>query len=128
MKKKRPIPRHLRIVKQPPEIPEVAEIDDLTDANVRAAFIVRFGPECAAWLCNRFRHHLRRIGYFVVHMPPEGPLPAWIDIAICYLEMHREKSWKVQRSTIRGVRYFRVYWNGKKRDALPPAIVPVGQA
>lgn len=121
MKKK---PRHLRVA---PDLPEVVEIDNLTDADVRAAFIVRFGPACAAWLCNRFRRHARKLGTFLVHIPENKPLPSWFDIAVNYLEKHRTKRWAVQRTTSRGMRYFRVFYL-PKRAPLPTAIVPVGQS
>lgn len=107
-------------------IPEVVELGDMTDVNVRAAFIVRFGPQCAAWLCNRFRRKLLRVGVFTVHFQGSS-LPPWFDIAINYLEKHRAK-WEVRRELVSGVWYFRVYWNGRKNRALPSAIVPVGQA
>lgn len=124
--KKRPIPRHLRIVKDP-ENPEVIDHEQMKQMDVRAAFITRFGPECAAWLCNRFRRNIRRVGFFTAHMPgPDVELPSWFDIAISYLEKHRSKRWKVEKSVIRGARYYRVVWLGK--PSLPAAIVPVGQA
>jgi hypothetical protein len=124
MKKK---PRHLRsMTRTEPDLPEVVELSDMSDANVRAAFIVRFGPQCAGWLCARFRRTIRKLGTFIVHIPEGKELPAWFDIAICYLEKHA-KRWAVTRNVIRGVRYFRVFYT-PKRKPTPIAIVPVGQS
>lgn len=123
MKKK----RHLSVARAP-NLPEVVELNDLTDADVRAAFVVRFGPQCAAWLCNRFRRSLRKTGRFLVHLPEGADLPPWFDIAASYLEKHRTKRWRVERQAIRGARYFRVFWLGKRNASLPNAIIPVGQA
>lgn len=115
---------HLRVVKQGPDV--VFDVDSMNDVDVRAAFIVRFGPQCAAWLCNRFRRHVRKLGTFLVHIPEGKELPPWFDIAICYLEKHRAR-WAVTRSSSRGVRYFRVFYT-PKRKPLPTALVPVGSA
>lgn len=119
MKKK----RHLRAVGAgEPRLPEVVEMGDMTDANVRAAFVVRFGPQCAAWLCNRFRKHLRKLGTFLVHLPGDVPLPPWADIALSYLK--KRVRWSVEETMRNGNRAFCVTWKGgsRARRGLPVSI------
>jgi hypothetical protein len=100
--------------------PEVLELDDVTPEGVRAAYVVRFGPECAAWLCNRFRSRLRRHGEASVHIPFDQEEPPWFSIAISYLEKHRSSSWSVRRWGSRGVRRWTIRWLGKRR--IPDSI------
>lgn len=120
MKKK---PRHLRsMTRTEPDLPEVVELSDMSDANVRAAFIVRFGPQCAGWLCARFRRSLRKTGRFLVHLPGDTPLPPWADIALAYLK--KRVRWLVEETMRNGNRAFCVTWKGGLRAhrALPASI------
>lgn len=117
MKKK----RHLSVARAP-NLPEVVELNDLTDADVRAAFVVRFGPQCAAWLCNRFRRSLRKTGRFLVHLPEGADLPPWADIALSYLK--KRVRWSVEETMRNGNRAFCVTWKGGSRvhRVLPASI------
>lgn len=114
----------LRLVKSPPVL-EV-ELDDITPEGVRAAFIVRFGPECAAWLVNRFRATIRRYGCFPMHIKASEDEPAWFQIAIGYLKQQTRK-WSVVVQTQRGEKKYRVMWLGGSRAPkdIPDVIRPV---
>lgn len=111
-------PRALRAV------PDLDAHEDFSDVNVRAAMIVRFGPQCAGWLCNRMRRHVRRRGSFDLHIPLREQLPPYADIALSYLEKHA-KRWKVVRTEYEGIRHYRVYYLPKCSAPLPASIAKV---
>ena len=106
--------------KQPPVIE--LDLDEMTPEGVRAAFVVRFGPECAAWLVNEFRQRFRRVGKLRAHMPAKEELPPWFDIAVSFLRDHRQKKWGVRRWVENGVITFEIEWKGKRWRGLPASI------
>lgn len=109
-----------RSIAQGPDV--VFDVDAMNDMDVRAAFIVRFGPACAAWLCNRFRRSLRKTGRFLVHLPGDVPIPPWADIALSYLK--KRVRWSVEETMRNGNRAFCVTWKGGSRAlrVLPASI------
>ncbi len=125
MKKK---PNHLRAVigaRPSKKGPPVIEIDasDLTPEGIRAAFVQRFGDECAAWLVRRFRKTIRRYGCFSMHLEAGEEEPNWLQIALAYLRK-RSARWAVAVKTSRGRREYRVVWLGARRAPrdLPESI------
>lgn len=107
-------------MKRPPVL-EI-DLDEMTPEGVRAAFVVRFGPECAAWLVNEFRARFRRVGKLRAHMPAKEDLPPWFDLAVSFLRDHRSRNWEVRRWVDGGVLTFEIAWKGKKRRELPSSI------
>lgn len=121
-------PRHLRAIiggkqgKGPPVI-EI-DADDITPEGIRAAFVARFGPECAAWLVWRFRKVIRRYGCFPMHLAAGEDEPNWFQLAIAHLRL-RPSKWSVVVRTMGGKRVYRVIWLGGKQwgpRALPDSI------
>lgn len=97
-------------------------LDEFKDLDVRAAYILEFGPRCAAWLVNRFRKRARN-GGFALHMTASQEQPEWFQIAIGYLKQHA-KNWEVDERVERGIRRFRVRWLGGRK--VPDVIAPIG--
>ncbi len=99
--------------------------DDFANMDVRAAYVVRFGPRCAGYLVSRqqFRKQVRRTGFFSIHLETKEEEPPWLQIAIEYLTKHA-KRWDVVTTTQRGVRRWRVRWLGGRQ--IPASIVPLG--
>lgn len=99
--------------------------EDFTNAGVRAAYVVRFGPRCAAYLVSRapYRKRLRNQGYFHLHLPSGEEEPPWLQIAIEYLSKHARR-WDVVKTVVRGERRWRI--RRLEWRVLPEAIVPVG--
>lgn len=80
----------------------------------RAAMVLSFGPRTAGWLVARHRRALHASGSvdFVVPARPSEVLAErlrWFFIAMDYLRGHRP-GWRVDVSTSRGRRTFRVTW------------------
>jgi hypothetical protein len=102
-----------------PVLPELVELNDLTPANVRAAYVVQFGPRCAAWLVGKFRKRLRR-GEVRFHLPisPDG-VPPWFDLAVSYLANHRSQKWQVNFARYGGNRHYRIEF----RRRLPESVL-----
>lgn len=101
--------------KKPPEIGV-----ELDDAAVRALYIERFGPSCAAWLVNRFRRRVLRTGAFYLYLPDDEPMPPWCDLALAFLGKRR--GWHVERFDVGdGRKRFRIS-REKRGRALPVAI------
>ncbi len=123
MKGKSKRPSHLRLLQGGKKGPPVIEIDaeDVTPEGIRAAFVARFGPECAAWLVRRFRKTIRFYGCFPLHLEAGEEEPGWFQIAIACLR-GRTAKWSVAVKTGRGRRDYRVTWLRGRTRELPPAI------
>jgi hypothetical protein len=85
---------------------------DLTPEGVRDAFVVRFGPQCAAWLINKFRRKIHRDGFIQLHLAAGEEEPPWFDIAITFLKKHRAMKWSVVTLKHRDQRSYRLIWQG----------------
>jgi hypothetical protein len=110
-------------------LPEIVEIDAMTPENVRAAQIFRFGPQCAAWLCNRMRKQVRKYGAFSLHAKAGVEEPAWLEIALCYLRDYRARKWTVLKIVEEdGAVRYRVGWLFRKDRTIPLSITPFGRA
>lgn len=112
-----------------PNLPEVVELDAMTPENVRGAYVVRFGPMCAAWLCNRFRRMTKKYGAFAFHLPSGEEEPRWVGIAVQYLRDYRARKWgvmKIQESD--GRMRYRVMWRLHRKRVIPELLRPWGKA
>lgn len=107
--------------------PDAREWKDKTPewCSTRGAYVLAFGPRCAAWLVWKFRKTLHRYGAFRMYLPPEALEPPYLQIAIEYLA-RRECSlrWSVRTTWDRGTKHYRVEW--LRRRSIPVALVPVG--
>jgi hypothetical protein len=112
-----------------PDLPEVVELDDMTSANVRGAYVVRFGPKCAAWLCKEFKHIVKKYGAFALHRGPEDEVPPWLQIALDYLRDYARK-WTVLKKTEPDghVRYRVIWLCHRPYRWLPDSIRRIGKA
>lgn len=127
MKKRRA--SHLRLVKggksKAPPVLEF-ELDDMTSAGVRKAFVVRFGPQCSAYFVralDKDRKAKKRPfdGSFFFHLEALAEKPPWFEIAIAFLRGYRARRWLVHEWVERGIRRYRIEWVSSRRE-LPPAI------
>lgn len=86
----------------------------------RKAMIFAFGVQCAAWLVGTNRRRLRRHVEKALRfrLPPNTELPAWFEIAFCYLRDFRSSKWEVSKRITRGsgVDYV-IRWRGRPKPA-----------
>jgi hypothetical protein len=103
---------------EPPEV-----VNEFENLDVRAAYVVTFGPRCAGWLVRRFRKNIKRTGGFSVHIKASEDDPPWFQIARDFLKQRTTK-WGLVRWTSHGERRYRFFWiGGRKR---PTFIQPLG--
>lgn len=103
--------------------PDLVEIGALPDAGSRAAFVLRFGQPCAAWLLFATRRRMRLFGAVRYFVPKGEELPAWFQVAFEYVRDHRASKWSTEVVTERGIKTHVI---SRRKKPLPSAIVPVG--
>lgn len=106
-----------------PDLFVVDELESFDSESVRKAYVVRFGPQCAAWLVNRFRRQLKKRGAFFLRAKVGEELEPWLRIARDFLRDHRSNKWVVEESSSGSTRYIAVRRRGRP---IPMALLPVG--
>ncbi len=113
---------------RPRSEPPTIELDDLSPEAVRNAFIVRFGPQCAAWLVReldrrRKRARRRYDGIFTMHLSTKEEEPGWFQIAIGFLK--RRRGWNVMTHVHRGTKRYTIKFGDWAPKKIPAALRPV---
>lgn len=102
------------------------ELDEFTPAAIREAYVVRFGPTCAAWLVRDLDRRRKRSrkpfeDVFDMHLPAGVEEPAWFQVALECLR--RRKRWVVVVQTCRGEKRYRLrFVSGIRKKELPTSI------
>lgn len=84
----------------PPELPP--------EILSREAFVLEFGPRCAAWMLWNRRRVLRTRGEASWCLSTEDIMPEWFSLGFEYLGKHRTRKWMTRTWISGGVRYFHV--------------------